>query len=154
MCDRCKADFGAIADREVRCRTSGCKKTWTWTRGDQLDACLAGKPTPKAPHRMCESCNGIYRTLQDVERPCRRSGCKGVWIDKRGGQLARAVRGKTGDPYPQYCEDCSKNIVELEDRQLACKTDNCTGTWTWTKAAQLAAGVRPELKEPRRTSRS
>ena len=96
---------------------------------------------------MCESCNGIYRTLQDVERPCRRSGCKGVWIDKRGGQLARAVRGKTGDPYPQYCEDCSKNIVELEDRQLPCKTDNCTGTWTWTKAAQLAAGVRPELKE-------
>ncbi len=108
---------------------------------------VAGKATPKAPHRMCESCNGIYRTLQDVERPCRRSGCKGVWIDKRGGQLARAVRGKTGDPYPQYCEDCSKNIVELEDKQLPCKTDNCTGTWTWTKAAQLAAGVRPELKE-------
>ena len=97
---------------------------------------------------MCESCNAIYRTLQDVERPCRRSGCKGIWIDKRGGQLARAVRGKTGDPYPQYCENCSKDIVELEDRQLPCKTDNCTGTWTWTKAAQLAAGVRPELKEP------
>ena len=114
---------------------------------DQLDACLAGKPTPKAPHRMCESCNAIYRTLQDVERPCRRSGCKGTWLDKRGGQLARAVRGKTGDPYPQYCEDCSKNIVELEDRQLPCKTENCTGTWTWAKAAQLAAGVRPELKE-------
>ena len=148
MCDKCKADFGAIADREVRCRTSGCKKTWTWTRSDQLDACLAGKATPKAPHRMCESCNGIYRTLQDVERPCRRSGCKGVWLDKRGGQLARAVRGKTGDPYPQYCENCSKDIVELEDRQLPCKTDNCTGTWTWAKAAQLAAGVRPELKEP------
>jgi hypothetical protein len=147
MCDRCQADFGAIADREVRCRTSGCKKTWTWTRGDQLDACLAGKAPPKAPHRMCESCADIYRNLQDVERPCRRSGCKGVWIDKRGGQLARAVRGKTGDPYPQYCENCSKDIVELEDRQLACKTDNCTGTWTWTKAAQLAAGVRPELKE-------
>jgi hypothetical protein len=147
MCDRCKADFGAIADREVRCRTSGCKKTWTWTRSDQLDACQGGKAPPKAPHRMCESCNAIYRTLQDVERPCRRSGCKGTWMDKRGGQLARAVRGKTGDPYPQYCEDCSKNIVELEDKQLPCKTDNCTGTWTWTKQAQLAAGVRPELKE-------
>jgi len=147
MCDKCKADFGAISDREVRCRTSGCKKTWTWSRSDQLDAAVAGKPTPKAPHRMCESCNGIYRTLQDVERPCRRAGCKGVWIDKRGGQLARAVRGKTGDPYPQYCENCSKNIVDLEDRQVACKSDNCTGTWTWTKAAQLAAGVRPEIKE-------
>jgi len=148
MCDRCKADFDGIADREVRCRTSGCKKTWTWTRSDQLNACLAGKPLPKAPHRMCESCAGIYRTLEDVERPCRRAGCKGTWLDKRGGQLARAVRGKTGDPYPQYCEECAKNVVELEDRQVACKSDNCTGTWTWTKAAQLAAGVRPELKDP------
>jgi hypothetical protein len=147
MCETCQAAFGSIADREVRCRTSGCKKTWVWARGDQLDACLAGKPPPKAPHRMCESCASIYQSLKDVERPCRRAGCKGTWIDKRGGQLARAVRGKTGDPYPQYCENCAKEIVDLEDRQIACKTDNCTGTWTWTKAAQLAAGVRPELKE-------
>jgi hypothetical protein len=147
MCEKCLADFGSIADREVRCRTSGCKKTWVWSRSDQLDACLAGKPHPKAPHRMCESCVAIYQSLKDVERPCRRAGCKRTWLDKRGGQLARAVRGKTGDPYPQYCEVCAKEIVELEDRQIACKTDNCTGTWTWTKAAQLAAGVRPEFKD-------
>jgi hypothetical protein len=95
---------------------------------------------------MCDSCVSIYQSLKDIERPCRRSGCKGSWIDKRGGQLARAVRGKTGDPYPQYCDNCAKEIVDLEDRQVPCKTDNCTGTWTWTKTAQLAAGVRPELK--------
>ena len=108
MCETCKADFGAIADRQVRCRTSGCKNTWVWSRSDQLDACLAGKPHPKAPHRMCERCVGVYQNLKDVERPCRRSGCKGTWLDKRGGQLARAVRGKTGDPYPQYCENCGR----------------------------------------------
>ena len=146
MCEACKADFGAIADREVRCRTSGCKKTWVWNRSDQLDACVARKPTPKAPHRMCDSCIGIYQALRDVERPCRRSGCKRTWTDKRGGQLARAVRGKTGDPYPQYCEICAKEMGDLEDRQVACKTENCEGTWTWTKQAQLAAGVRPEPK--------
>jgi len=146
MCKTCDAAFGAIADRQVRCRTSGCKKTWTWTRSDQLDACLAGKPAPKAPHRMCDSCISTYQSLKDVERPCRRSGCKGTWLDKRGGQLARAVRGKTGDPYPQYCENCAKEIGDLEDRQLPCKTENCTGTWTWAKAAQLAAGVRPTHK--------
>jgi hypothetical protein len=146
MCKTCDAAFGAIADRQVRCRTSGCKKTWTWTRSDQLDACLAGKPAPKAPHRMCDSCISTYQSLKDVERPCRRSGCKGTWLDKRGGQLARAVRGKTGDPYPQYCENCAKEIGDLEDRQLPCKTENCTGTWTWAKAAQLAAGVRPTPK--------
>ncbi len=142
----CQAAFGAIADRQIRCRTSGCKKTWTWTRGDQLDACVAGKPAPKAPHRMCDSCVGIYQSLKDVERPCRRSGCKRTWLDKRGGQLARAVRGKTGDPYPQYCETCAKELGDLEDRQIPCKSDNCTGTWTWTKAAQLAAGVHPAFK--------
>jgi len=147
MCDECKAVFGGIADREVRCRTSGCKKTWTWTRSDQLDTCLAGKPPPKAPHRMCASCLEIYVTLKDVERPCRRSGCKGTWIDKRGAQLARAVRGKTGDPYPQYCESCEKEMGDLEDRQVPCKTENCPGTWTWTRAAQLAAGVRQAPKE-------
>jgi hypothetical protein len=147
MCEECKLAFGGIADREVRCRASGCKNTWTWTRSDQLDACLAGKPAPKAPHRMCERCHGIYQTLKDVERACRRGGCKGTWLDKRGAQLARAVRGKTGEPYPQYCESCEKELGDLEDRQIPCKTDNCTGTWTWTKAAQLAAGVRPERKE-------
>jgi len=147
MCEECRIAFGGIADREVRCRASGCKNTWVWSRGDQLDACLAGKPTPKAPHRMCERCLGTYQTLKDVERACRRGGCKGTWLDKRGAQLARAVRGKTGEPYPQYCENCEKELGDLEDRQVACKTDNCTGTWSWTKAAQLAAGVRPEPKE-------
>jgi len=106
MCDECKTVFGGIADREVRCRTSGCKKTWTWARGDQLDACLAGKPVPKAAARMCQSCLDIYSRVKDVERPCRRSTCKRTWTDKRGAQLARAVRGKTGDPYPHYCAEC------------------------------------------------
>jgi hypothetical protein len=147
MCEECRIAFGGISDREVRCRASGCKNTWVWSRSDQLDACLAGKPTPKAPHRMCERCHGIYQTLQDMERACRRGGCKGTWLDKRGAQLARAVRGKTGEPYPQYCENCEKELGDLEDRQIACKTDNCTGTWTWTKAAQLAAGVRLAPKE-------
>jgi hypothetical protein len=146
MCEGCKAEFGGIADRQVRCRTSGCKNTWTWARGDQLDECLAGKPIPKAARRMCDGCLKIYQGLKDVERPCRRSGCKRTWLDKRGAQLARAVRGKTGDPYPQYCEVCAKEIGELEDRQIPCKTENCEGTWTWTKQAQLAAGVRPEPK--------
>ncbi|HEY2902337.1 MAG TPA: hypothetical protein VGL59_17275 [Polyangia bacterium] len=148
MCDECKTVFGGVADRDVRCRTSGCKKTWSWARGDQLDACIAGKPTPKAPHRMCQSCLDIYSRLKDVERPCRRSGCKRTWTDKRGAQLARAVRGKTGDPYPHYCEECEKEMGDLDDRLVACKTDHCTGTWTWTKAQQLAAGVKPQMKEP------
>jgi len=143
LCESCKGVFGAIADREVRCRTSGCKNTWHWAREAQLNAAVAGKPVPKAPHRMCQRCIEIYAATKDVERPCRRPGCKRTWTDKRGAQLARAVRGKTGDPYPRYCAECEKEVGELEDREVPCRTEHCPGTWTWTAAQQLAAGVRP-----------
>ena len=144
MCDECRANFGKLLDREVRCRTSGCKKTWTWSRSDQLDACVANKPAPKAPARMCQSCFDTFSHLKDVERPCRRAGCKGTWTDKRGAMLARAVRGKTGDPYPRYCAECEKELGDLQDREINCKTENCPGTWTWSKEQQLAAGVKPK----------
>lgn len=147
MCDACRASFGKLADREIRCRTSGCKNTWTWSRFDQLDACVADKPAPKAPSHMCQRCFDLWATLKDVERPCRRAGCKGTWMDKRGAQLARAVRGKTGDPYPHLCPDCEKDLGDLEDREIPCRTENCPGTFTWTREQQLAAGVRPKLKD-------
>ena len=144
MCDTCRANFGKLSDREVRCRTSGCKKTWTWTRFDQLDACVADKPPPKAPARMCDHCYDLFQKLKDVERPCRKSGCKRTWTDKRGAQLARPVRGKTGDPYPQYCNECRKELGDLEDREISCKTEGCPGTWTWSREQQLAAGRAPQ----------
>jgi hypothetical protein len=147
MCDACRANFGKLADREVRCRTSGCKNTWSWSRYDQLDACVADKPAPKAPSHMCKRCFDLWSTFKDVERPCRRSGCKGTWMDKRGAQLARAVRGKTGDPYPHLCTNCEKELGDLEDREIPCRTENCPGTFTWTREQQLAAGVRPKLRE-------
>lgn len=142
MCDACRAEFGKLNDREIRCRTSGCKKTWTWVRMDQLDACVANKPAPKAPSRMCETCFDLFSHIKDVERPCRRSGCKRTWTDKRGAQLARAARGKTGDPYPHYCTECEKELGDLQDREVGCKTVGCAGSWTWSKEQQLAAGVR------------
>jgi hypothetical protein len=144
MCEECRTNFGKLLDREVRCRTSGCKKTWLWSRSDQLDAAQAGKAAPKAPARMCESCFETFSHTKDVERPCRRAGCKGTWTDKRGAQLARAVRGKTGDPYPRYCANCEKELGDLQDREINCKTENCPGTWTWTNQQQLAAGVKPK----------
>lgn len=68
-------------------------------------------------------------------------------MDKRGAQLARAVRGKIGDPYPHLCPNCEKELGDLEDREISCRTENCPGTFTWTREQQLAAGVRPKLKE-------
>jgi hypothetical protein len=109
---------------------------------------VADKPVPKAPSKMCKRCFDLWSTLKDVERPCRRAGCKGTWSDKRGAQLARHVRGKGGDPYPRYCTECEKELGDLDDREIACRTDGCPGTWTWSKEQQLAAGVRPKIKEP------
>jgi hypothetical protein len=146
LCETCRETFGAVANREVRCRTSGCKNVWVWPREAQLDAAIADRPLPKAPHRMCQRCIDLYSSLKDVERPCRRAGCKRTWTDKRGAQLARAVRGKTGDPYPHYCAECEKEMGELEEQHVPCKTEHCPGTWTWTAAQQLAAGVRPTPK--------
>jgi len=146
MCAPCRETFGGLADREVRCRASGCKKTWTWVREDQLDACVANKPLPKPPAHLCESCFGIWEKLADVARPCRHPGCKNTWLDRRGGQLARALRGKTGEPH-EYCEQHKAALGSLEDREIACKTEGCTGHWVWSKNQQLAAGVRPELPE-------
>lgn len=143
MCGECRAEFGKLVDREVRCRTSGCKNTWTWARTDQLDACVADKAAPKAPQRMCQRCFDVWHALKDVERPCRKAGCKGTWTDKRGAQLARIVRNKTGDPYPRYCAEHERDLGDLQDREIACKTDGCGGTWTWTREQQLAAGVLP-----------
>lgn len=147
MCDECRAVFGGLLDREVRCRTSGCKNTWIWSRSDQLDACEGGKPPPKAPHHMCERCFGLWSGFRDLERPCRKSGCKNTWTDRRGAQLARAVRGKTGDPYPRFCPEHEKEAGELQDVEVACRTDGCDGTWTWTRDQQVAAGVRPRLPD-------
>jgi len=117
-------------------------------RSDQLDACVADKPAPKAPSRMCQRCFDLWSSLKDVDRPCRRAGCKGTWSDKRGAQLARLVRGKSADPYPRYCGECEKELGDLEDREIPCRTDGCPGTFTWSKEQQLAAGVRPKFKEP------
>jgi len=143
LCESCQTSLGELAEKPVRCRTSGCKNTWAWSVREQLDVFQPGKPLPKPVHRMCQRCLETFAKLKDVERPCRRPGCKRTWTDKRGAQLARAVRGKTGDPFPRYCSECEKELGDLQDRQVRCKTDGCPGTWTWSREAQLAAGVRP-----------
>jgi|GEM_PF-899805 len=153
MCTTCRESFGKLMDRDVRCRASGCKKTWHWTREQQLDACVADKPLPKPPSHLCEDCFKVWNGLKDVERPCRRTGCKNTWIEKRGAQLARTLRGKAGDPFPQFCESCAGEVEHLKDREVACKTEGCKRTWTWTSQQQFVAGVRPEALPPIKEAR-
>ncbi|MDX2022773.1 MAG: hypothetical protein SF187_21250 [Deltaproteobacteria bacterium] len=143
MCDTCRDAFGKLLDRDIRCRASGCKKTWQWTREQQLDAAVADKPLPKPPSHLCTDCFKIWSGLKDEERPCRRSGCKNTWTEKRGAQLARILRGKTGEPFPQFCASCAGEVEHLKDREVPCKSEGCKRTWTWTAQQQFIAGVRP-----------
>ena len=143
MCTTCREAFGQLMDRDIRCRASGCKKTWQWTREQQLDAAVADKPLPKPPSHLCTDCFKLWSGLKDEERPCRRSGCKNTWTEKRGAQLARILRGKTGEPFPQFCESCAGEVEHLKDREIPCKTEGCKRTWTWTAQQQFVAGVRP-----------
>jgi len=94
LCESCQTAFGELAEKPVRCRTSGCKNTWGWSVREQLDAIQPGKPAPKPAHRMCQRCLETFAKLKDVERPCRRPGCKRTWTDKRGAQLARAFAAR------------------------------------------------------------
>ncbi len=146
MCEVCRDAYGAVVDREIRCRASGCKRNWVWTREQQLDACTADKPVPKPPAHLCEECFKTWSGLQDAERPCRRSGCKNTWTEKRGAQLARILRGKTGEPFPQFCESCAQQVEHLKDREVRCKTEGCKHTWTWSAQQQFMAGARPTLR--------
>ena len=154
MCDECKTVFGAIANREVRCRTSGCKKTWTWGRGDSWTPASPASRCPRRRRACARAASISTASSRTSSGPAAGPSCKRTWTDKRGAQLARAVRGKTGDPYPHYCAECEKELGELEDRQVPCKTDHCTGTWTWTSAQQLAAGVRPVVKDEKDEART
>lgn len=147
MCETCRDAYGSVVDKQVRCRASGCKRHWTWTREQQLDAATADKPVPKPPAHLCEECFKIWSGLADAERPCRRSGCKNTWVEKRGAQLARILRGKTGDPFPQFCATCSQQVEHLQDKQVACKTEGCKRTWTWSAQQQFLAGARPVFRE-------
>ena len=98
------------------------------------------RPRPRRRPACARAASTSSATLKDVERPCRRAGCKRTWTDKRGGQLARAVRGKTGDPYPQLLRRVREGAGRSAGSEISCKTENCTGTWTWTKAAAAGRG--------------
>ena len=122
-----------------------------------LDARRSAGRVPRRASRRPRRRTACARAATASTGRCRTSSgpaaapaARATWIDKRGGQLARAVRGKTGDPYPQYCEDCSKNIVELEDRQVAVQDRQLHRHLDLDQggAARGGRAARAEAKEP------
>ena len=147
MCDACRADFGKLADREVRCRTSGCKKTWTWSRCDQLDACVAGKPRAQgaAPHvrellRPLPDAQGRraplppQRLQADLDRQARRPS----WRAPCAARPAIPIRSTARSARRSWA-------ISRTGRSRA-RPRTAPAPGPGRKQAQLAAGVRPEPK--------
>gem|GEM_PF-2329976 len=109
MCEVCREFCRAHDDRAVPCGRPGCDKSWTYKRGAQLQAFLAGRF--EDPIRLCESCESETRkaahgstTPANVEvMPCIVPGCDGTW-HYRPGQKLRACQD--GDqPVDRMCDE-------------------------------------------------
>ncbi len=125
--------FSHIDDREMPCRVDGCKKTWTWTAAEQIQA--FGHP---APRRMCIAHQEQAGAIADRELECSNPWCQRTWTWTRQAQLATA-RGKAGniEPPSRVCDACVREERELGDTEVTCRVDGCARTWTWSRDAQL-----------------
>ncbi len=103
-------------------------------------------PTIHPPERMCAEHHLKFQQLQDQQVPCKRRGCTGTWLWKRGEQLV--ARGE-GAPQ-RFCEACIQGMSQHQDRDMPCehKQDGCTGHWVWTRLAQYAAAVQGRKDHP------
>lgn len=108
MCSVCREFCRTHDDREVLCGRPGCEKTWTYKRGAQLQAFLAGRF--EDPIRLCESCESETRKAghaagapANVElMPCIVPGCEGVWHYRVGQKLTPCQEGE--QPTERMCD--------------------------------------------------
>ncbi len=109
MCEVCREFCRTHDDRAVACGRPGCKKTWSFKRGAQLQAFLAGRF--EDPIRMCEACESETRkgaygsdTPANVEvMPCVVPGCEGVWHFRAGLKIPACKDGE--QPVQRMCDE-------------------------------------------------
>ena len=109
MCEVCREFCRAHDDRAVPCGRPGCDRTWTYKRGAQLQAFLAGRFDD--PIRLCEPCESETRKAAhgvdlpaNVEvMPCIVPGCSGVWHYRTGQKLGHCQDGER--PVQRMCDE-------------------------------------------------
>ena len=110
MCESCRDFCRTHSDREVACERSGCKKTWTFKTGAQLQDFVAGRPGP--PARLCDDCRREQAASSSVPArndpvqvmPCVVTGCEGTWTHRHGNRLEPATEGTL--PLDRMCPSC------------------------------------------------
>ncbi len=109
MCEVCREFCRTHDDRAVPCGRPGCERSWTYKRGAQLQAFLAGRF--EDPIRLCETCESETRkaahgteTPANVElMPCIVSGCDGVWHFRTGQKIPSCQDGD--QPVERMCDE-------------------------------------------------
>lgn len=109
MCEVCREFCRTHDDRAVSCGRPGCEKSWTYKRGAQLQAFLAGRFDD--PIRLCEGCESETRkaahasgTPANVEvMPCIVPGCDGVWHFRPGQKIPSSQDGE--QPVQRMCDE-------------------------------------------------
>ncbi len=109
MCDVCREFCRTHDDRPVPCGRPGCKKTWTYKRGAQLQAFLAGRF--EDPIRLCSACESESRkaahgdgTPANVEvMPCIVPSCEGTWFHRAGQKVPACQDGD--QPVERMCDE-------------------------------------------------
>ena len=109
MCDVCREFCRTHDDRPVMCGRPGCERSWTYKRGAQLQAFLAGRF--EDPIRLCEACESETRkgahgttTPANVEvMPCIVPGCTGVWHYRAGQKIPPCQDGDL--PVERMCDE-------------------------------------------------
>jgi hypothetical protein len=135
------------------CRIRGCKRTWQWTEYQQLEHLAAGKDLEHPPRRMCEDCYEAFKTLENVERPCRLKECTNTWTYTAYEQLENklaAAEGEDMQPPERMCRECYGFYSKTVDRELPCRNRGCSNTWTFSRALQLRRWKRGREGAPRR----
>lgn len=112
MCEVCREFCRTHDDRGVACGRPGCERTWTYKRGAQLQAFLAGRF--EDPIRLCEPCESETRkaahtggTPANVDvMPCIVPGCDGVWHHRAGQKIPACQDGE--QPVQRMCDEHRK----------------------------------------------
>lgn len=136
MCPACQAKFSQLKDRAVPCKRGGCKRTWVFKRGTQLERWIkhGEGPDRPPPQRLCDECRKKLDQFQDRPVECKNAGCAGTWVWTRFAQLAAKESGHHAPPL-HVCDACREFMEAHPAKTLSCR--DCQAPIHWSSEFQL-----------------
>lgn len=167
LCETCFGKEKEIKDQDVECRTSGCSRTWVWTRDAQIrhrawlrrelakeakreqEALEAKEVTiPAAEPEAAEqvepegAAQPAQALVEDTDSESKAESNKQEAKDggKKRKRKKKARRLQEGPP-ERHCKACAERFAKLAPMELLCKVHGCKKSLTWDRVSQLKAWV-------------